>query len=639
MIDRSKFDWKQFDAYRRENVTDNECDGKFASGADMLFAWENAKNDYLAKLFPENQLVLEKRISYERDQEEMKREFFDMIDEFHDFQWKFRENLCAVLDPENKMDSRYYRHQSDEASMRYQCIEMMLRWFSYDRVWENTIEFPWDWQVNHINRYELDIMGHKILLQPGMKLMKTWGKICGWLNLSEEFEQFRLRQSQLTNTKRVNGTVCLSIHPLDYATASDNENGWSSCMSWRERGCYRLGTVEMMNSPMVICSYIKSDKAEMTIGEEPWNSKKWRAWVLVTPEMILMNRQYPYHNDNIGEIVCRWVRELVEENIGWTYNDKFSTDIMEEMSNYVDDGLCPDRICWETNFMYNDIGSDDLGFIGNEQNWAHKRFREYINFSGHAQCMWCGDLIDFDNNQEDADSLGCHLRDHWICEDCGREIEDENDVYYGPNSEVWCSECYNEHCSECDDCGSQEYWDQLTTISFPYSKVVNQKWYEKIKNVGDQEHPLYHWLVGHRWSWIDRGLPVRRDRPSDNTHLCRACMSRYMDEWRSHPEKNINLIHAEVSFENKEFNRDDEWADGENEHWVVDPRTSSFEEAMKFIHPHLWNHVTSDYYRDHEPASYAMDVEQYMRDQWNNFADVLNTAQQYGDVINDVYRL
>ena len=75
---------------------------------------------------------------------------------------------------------------------------------------------------------------------------------------ADEWEEIRLAHSQIFNTNKMTGTLCLSIHPLDYATASDNDNGWSSCMSWRDDGCYRMGTVEMMNSPMVICAYFAS---------------------------------------------------------------------------------------------------------------------------------------------------------------------------------------------------------------------------------------------------------------------------------------------------------------------------------------------------------------------------------------------
>ena len=49
-----------------------------------------------------------------------------------------------------------------------------------------------------------------------------------------------------------------------------------------DEGSYRLGTVEMMNSPMVICAYL-SGKNQMDInGVYEWNSKKWRAWAIVS---------------------------------------------------------------------------------------------------------------------------------------------------------------------------------------------------------------------------------------------------------------------------------------------------------------------------------------------------------------------
>ena len=44
---------------------------------------------------------------------------------------------------------------------------------------------------------------------------------------------------------------------------SDNDYGWDSCMGWMNEGEYRLGTVEMMNSPCIVVAYID--------GEEAWN--------------------------------------------------------------------------------------------------------------------------------------------------------------------------------------------------------------------------------------------------------------------------------------------------------------------------------------------------------------------------------
>jgi hypothetical protein len=102
--------------------------------------------------------------------------------------------------------------------------------------------------------------GSKVTITLGMKFMKALGKVVEAYNLDQEmFEEFRIAHSQILNDKKLSGRLCLSIHPLDYMTMSDNESDWGSCMSWREGGCYRRGTVEMMTSPVVVVAYLKSE--------------------------------------------------------------------------------------------------------------------------------------------------------------------------------------------------------------------------------------------------------------------------------------------------------------------------------------------------------------------------------------------
>ena len=76
--------------------------------------------------------------------------------------------------------------------------------------------------------------------------------------LKREVEDFRIYISQLLNTRAFTGNLCISIHPLDYITMSDNSYGWTSCMSWLKKGNYAGGTVEMMNSDNAYILKVKS---------------------------------------------------------------------------------------------------------------------------------------------------------------------------------------------------------------------------------------------------------------------------------------------------------------------------------------------------------------------------------------------
>ena len=146
---------------------------------------------------------------------------------------------------------------------------------------------------------------HPIQIQKGCKAMKMLSKIAKTFNL-EGFEDFRIKHSMVLNQKRFKGTLCLSIHPLDYMTMSDNNCEWESCMSWKQGGEYRLGTVEMMNSPNVIVAYLKADK-DMDLfacwgehdGEVRWNNKRWRELFVVSPEVLMGIKGYPFNDENL----------------------------------------------------------------------------------------------------------------------------------------------------------------------------------------------------------------------------------------------------------------------------------------------------------------------------------------------------
>ena len=102
-------------------------------------------------------------------------------------------------------------------------------------------------------------------------------------------DKMRNEISEVTNQNVKKASFVLSIHPLDFMTMSDNNNGWQSCMSWQDEGCYCMGTVEMMNSPYVVVAYLKA-KNDMPIGSHysgyTWNNKKWRELFIITNDTM-----------------------------------------------------------------------------------------------------------------------------------------------------------------------------------------------------------------------------------------------------------------------------------------------------------------------------------------------------------------
>ena len=282
------------------------------------------------------------------------------------------------------------------------------------------------------------------------------------------FEEFRLAHSRYLNTAKLNGTLCLSIHPMDYLTMSHNTCGWTSCMNWPEDGSYRMGTVELMNSSNTIVAYLRNDD-EMHWNDKSWNNKKWRSLFVVDPELLISVKGYPYTAEPLAVAALNWIKELVEPLWGQFYPiDKISVwDAMHYQGMKI-------TINPETGYsykMYNDFGTCD--------HWGCLR-KDYlycdvlpIRYGGPQQCMVCGaldgttDFYDDENHVccctcEDDDTGALH------CNHCGRCISSDYACWIG--DDPYCETCAGEHAFEDAFTGSME-WDEDKEFLYLASKA------------------------------------------------------------------------------------------------------------------------------------------------------------------------
>lgn len=398
---------------------------RVASVEHILRLWDKNKSVYLDRLL-DGQLMITKKVTYKQDTDETAEEV-----------------RCAIL--KNKDASKFL---SDWRNM--------FGWFDYpgrdlpDDVRFNLYDMPnfENLATNVWSRATFEVPfpdGKTFKVQRGSKITKAMGKIAKAYNMSEnEFEAFRIACSQGLNQKTITGDLTLSIHPLDYMTMSDNECDWSSCMSWRERGCYRQGTVEMMNSPMVVVAYLTADSANnMHIGGHEWNSKKWRELMIVTPDIICNVLGYPYRNAFLSEITVDWLKELAEKNLHYSYgNDKAVLwkqcdrfyPFGEENSQWV-------RIETETYRMYNDFGDREHFGYFNEDMEGH--FNLY--YSGPGECMICGQ--EDPDMEEESCLAGYCCEEAEYCDICGERISSREDDYWVDDLHL-CSYCYDERTRE-----------------------------------------------------------------------------------------------------------------------------------------------------------------------------------------------
>ena len=99
----------------------------------------------------------------------------------------------------------------------------------------------------------------------------------------------------------ITGTLCFSVHPLDYLSISENTYNWASCHSLD--GDYRAGNLSyMLDSSTIVCYLRGANNVKLPLfpDDVPWNSKKWRVLLFFSDkqDIIFAGRQYPFTSNN-----------------------------------------------------------------------------------------------------------------------------------------------------------------------------------------------------------------------------------------------------------------------------------------------------------------------------------------------------
>jgi hypothetical protein len=407
---------------------------------DHILRYWNQNKVNLYKMF-DNNFIIKKEIKFEKQEMELKEEMYNIIRNYHH---EFLDN------PSNRFaDTMIKLAQKIHHGFDGKIEDIVLA----SEIFSAIIDMMTECDTLVANRYDgnsvtipgsITVDGKELRIQSGCKAVKMLGKIAKAFGVDEDFEAFRQAHSQVLNQKLVTGTLCLSIHPMDYATMSDNDCDWSSCMSWREDGDYRLGTVEMMNSPCVVVAYVESKEDMKECGYE-WNNKKWRQLYIVTPEVILGNRQYPYENEFIQGAALKWLRELASVTPGYGPYEETVSNIYNGNSRPYGEKCI--RFTFESDYMYNDVYGDRYGYIGTDlRDGQHV----YINFSGPAVCLTCGEVMPLD--EVEAHQFECpECSGLWKCDCCG---DWSSDTPYYVGDARYCSWCYDhelDNCVCCDD--------------------------------------------------------------------------------------------------------------------------------------------------------------------------------------------
>ena len=460
--------------------------GQFVDNKTFLRFWETAKAPMIEAFG--GRLIAKERISSKVEEDELRdkmREVFQLT-EFT----RFKDALMDYLERENGEDWTKRTLRTEDGvltspfEMFYYHLFRIQEWIS--------------------NRYEGETFeiklgdGKVIKLAHGCKVMRVLGrmaKACGE-KCAEWFEFLRLRQSQVLNEARINANLCISIHPLDFITASYNANDWCSCMCW-EDGEYRRGVIEMMNSPMVVCAYLESGSEVLAWDNDPgmprlkWNSKKWREFFIVRPDMIVGIKGYPYWNRNLEDTVINRLADIFAPVFKTKYApiDDWNID-RPVIDGHNDIDVMPHMECGPA--MYNDFDSDRLyharfavGCHGDEYGTYydfthHMRFpckKTRIFYSGESECVVCGKAnVDFAGEDE----VACEdCIEGFSCSICHIRIRNSHDLHE-VNGRCYCPYCYErlERCNICNSICGYSGGERSMEFVISYRDEFLKHWYD-----------------------------------------------------------------------------------------------------------------------------------------------------------------
>lgn len=296
--------------------------------------------------------------------------------------------------------------------------------------------------------------GKVVKVPEGAKVMRVLQKIAKEFDLPD-FDIFRNHISHITEVRKSKIKFTLSIHPLDYMTMSDNVNGWESCMNWTQGpGSYRAGTIEMMNSPLVVVAYITTKPYYPANTSIEWTSKSWRELIIVHPNTICSVKSYPYYNIAFDKALVNWLADLAEEKTEWRYNRKLPQESLESCS-YVDVWRDKENedihflLDFATNAMYNDFGNTENYAIFSVNPPDNKYNTFAINYSGLMTCMCCGGSDYWGDDTEAVVCEECDPPEYCYC--CGERINVSDSIEV--DGELFCEDCYHDlhRCIGCED--------------------------------------------------------------------------------------------------------------------------------------------------------------------------------------------
>ena len=304
--------------------------------------------------------------------------------------------------------------------------------------------------------------------------------------------------SNIIQENRIKGTLCFSVHPLDFLSSSENTYNWRSCHALD--GEYRAGNLSYMVDKCTFMVYLKGADNQRLCGFGPveWNSKKWRMLIHAAEDDSIMfaGRQYPFSSKSGIDTVLNIYNNLMtmskrghswapswHKYIGWRadYVDSYVPYDATNMENTI--SLTTRYIVYDNQLVdickvvregpnclnYNDILLstcyiypyytiyDPYGYHSADSLLAHP-----VIVGEGVLCLHCGrELISDPETMRCNDcelNFGTEENDvYGSCACCDARIYVDDAIAVGDDGDLICDSCFHAHAFICDCCGDAYY--------------------------------------------------------------------------------------------------------------------------------------------------------------------------------------
>lgn len=360
-----------------------------------------------------------------------------------------------------------------------------------DGFYENTVKSP----------YEVA----DIKIPKGMKLVKAFKFF-----EKDEYVLTALQNqaSQVIQEDKVEGTLCFSVHPLDFLSTSVNTYNWRSCHSLD--GEFRAGNLSYMTDKSTIVCYLRgANNVSLPLfpSDVPWNSKKWRVLLYVSEkwDMVFASKQYPFSSKGGIDLALQHLLTFLKADSAYysdwksDYCTSFTFADGREMHLSsphlpIRHKLVPiDEIVFDHSnaLHFNDLlrsSTYKKPYYSIRDSWWYDSSMPKFTLGDEVMCLCCGEQRVVDTEvmvcRDCAESLGLFDDDSCVCECCGSRVYEDEYTYV--QGEIICDNCFSNECFACESC-DEYYFKEDRVYDREHDEYICVHCYNARKNSRGEE--------------------------------------------------------------------------------------------------------------------------------------------------------